>query len=216
MKKLFLIIGVFVLLISSCTIKQEYQFNDDFSGTAISTVDMSMLMGFMQGQMAEGEQMNMKDTLEKSLVAIAEQLKIVGATNIKYSWDNEISLLSISYDFSDIELLNKALSNQNATGDILKGINASHATPSFSNKGKKKVIYHAAKLNKDAIKDVEQMESMKDYYKYELVIKFNKKIKKHSSKNAKLSADGKSISLEGSLFDLFDPELNTDIDFKLQ
>jgi len=60
------------------------------------------------------------------------------------------------------------------------------------------------------------MESMKDYYKYELVIKFNKKIKKHSSKNAKLSADGKSISLEGSLFDLFDPELNTDIDFKLQ
>jgi hypothetical protein len=85
----------------------------------------------------------------------------------------------------------------------------------FTKKGKKTLMYSGPKSDKD-VSDNKDMESMKDYYKYAVIFKFKRKIKKIDNPNVTLSSDNKQAELKGSMFEIIRPEYNSDIIFKLK
>ncbi|MCF6366550.1 MAG: hypothetical protein L3J35_10155 [Bacteroidales bacterium] len=216
MKRIILILtSVLFLFTVGCNITQEYTFNKDMSGTSNMEIDISALISFM-GNMDSLENKNSLDSLDESFATVAEEYKKMGATNVEYGWKNNKTVLFISYDYKDIEMLNKLLSAE--TGDLLgsKILGDSTEKPKFILKGKYKLIYDAPEVSNDTLFNNKDMESMKDYYNYKLKFNFATEVKKLKSEKAELSSDKKSIEFSGSLFDIFSKDYTTDFKVKLK
>ena len=216
MNKIIISIISFTFLFSiGCNITQEYNFNKDMSGTSNMEIDISALIGFM-GSMDSLESQNSLDSLDQSFEEVAKEYKKMGATNVKYGWKNNKSVLYLSYEYKDLDLLNKLLSAE--SGDMLgsKILGDSTEKPEFIQKGKYKLIYNAPEVSNDTLFNNEEMKSMKEYYNYSLIFNFATEIKKLKSEKAELSSDKKSIEFSGGLFDIFSPDYSTDFEVKLK
>jgi len=208
---------VFILAISftSCTITQEFQFNKDFSGNTRLSIDMGSLMEMMSGMDSSGIQTkNMKDSLDFVFNESKFKLDSMGIKNIKYGWEDGSNILFMSYDFDNIETLNKSINASNKGNAAFgKAINSEPHTY-FTLKGKN-LTYKGPKSNNETGNSPD-MESMKDYYKYNIVFTFERKIKKSDNPNFVISPDGKKAELRGSMFEIIKPGYNSDITFKLK
>lgn len=222
--KHFIIVVIFLSFLYSCTIKQEYHFNRDLSGTAKSTVDMTMLMGFMKGQMKDGEKkLSMKDSLNNAMGEIEEKFDIEGISNLKTGWNDEETAFFISYDFEDIEALNKVLHSSDFSSNFLKDFEDKEkkintTIPKFESNGRRKLKFISGKIDvpeQDSTSNQLGMESMTEMYQYEIIFSFDRKIRKFDNPNATLSDDKKTLTLKGSLMDFFSPKYNSDVNFKL-
>ncbi len=219
-KTLTYIITLFLLLILSCNISQEYTFNKDMSGTSSLEVDMSQLIDYMSSIDSSNSFNKRKsiDTLDKSFEKIAAKFTENGATNVKYGWKKNKKILFISYNFKDINTLNKMLA-LNETGELFggrMGTDSISKNPKFIKKGKRKLSYIAPSNTNDTIFKKADIESMKDYYGYKLKFNFPTKIKALKSEYAKLSPDKKSIEFSGSLFDIYSPDYSMNFEIKLK
>ncbi len=213
MKKLFVIISA-LIFIASCTIQQEYYFHDDFSGTATTTIDMRMLMNTLKSLDTTGttEDNSFQDSISDSFSETKEKLEELGFKNVKFIWFDDGNVFEMSYDFKDIESLNLSLNLDN-------GISSLAQMGDANNKGEFRVkrntlYYDSPKIKADTA--VSEMESMKSYYQYELIFRFDKEIKKSYNKNAEITATKKTVVLKGSLFDVFSAEFDSDMKIKLQ
>lgn len=215
MKKISFIVGLLILVHTSCTITQEFHFKKDFSGSAKIAIDMGTFMDMMAGMDSTGTQSaGMKDSLDFAFKESAEKLEGIGVTNIEYGWQDDDKVMFLSYDFADIEVLNKAMnaSDDGNTSFMKNEDNDDHVY--FTRKGKT-LIYKGVKSKNDSINNNE-MASMKDYYKYELIFNFDRKVKKVDNPNISLSENNKKATLKASLFDVIRPEYNSTIIFKLK
>ncbi|RLD76603.1 MAG: hypothetical protein DRJ10_13325 [Bacteroidetes bacterium] len=215
MKKTYFIIFFLTLIFTSCTITQEFHFKKDFSGSAKIAIDMGTFMGMMAGMDSTGTQSaTMKDSLDFAFEESAEKLEGIGLTNIKYGWQDDGKLMFLSYDFIDIDILNKAMnaSDDGNSAFIKNEDNDDHVY--FTRKGKT-LIYEGVKSNNDSL-NTDEMASMKDYYKYKLIFTFDRKVKSLDNPNVSLSEDKKKAILSASLFDVISPEYNSTIKFKLK
>lgn len=216
MKLVHIIIGLVVIFLSSCTITQEFTFNKDFSGTAKMSIDMGSFMEMMSGMDSTGSSLKeMQDSLDFVFKESAHKLDSIGMENINYGWVEGTQILYMSYDFKNIGELNKALNASNTQSEAVgTSISGKHHVY-FTKQGKKKLTYSGPKSNKD-ISGNKDMESMKDYYKYAVIFKFKRKIKKIDNPNVTLSSNNKKAELKGSMFEIIRPEYNSDITFKLK
>jgi hypothetical protein len=213
MKILKIIIIVFSFWLSSCTIVQEYHFNKDFSGNTKLSIDMGSLMQMMSGMDSTGASIqSMKDSLNFVFTESAEKLQELGMKNIKFGWKDTSYVLFMSYDFDNIETLNKALNSTNTQNAALTKTLSNEPHNYFTLKGKT-LTYKGPKSDKEAPKD---MESMEDYYQYSLIFTFDKKVIKVDNPGVSLSPDGKKVELSGSMFKIIRPDFNSDITFKLK
>jgi len=215
MKKTYFIIFFLTLIFTSCTITQEFHFKKDFSGSAKIAIDMGTFMEMMAGMDSTGTQSaTMKDSLDFAFEESAEKLEGIGLTNIKYGWQDDGKLMFLSYDFIDIDILNKAMnaSDDGNSAFIKNEDNDDHVY--FTRKGKT-LIYEGVKSNNDSL-NTDEMASMKDYYKYKLIFTFDRKVKSLDNPNVSLSEDKKKAILSASLFDVISPEYNSTIKFKLK
>jgi len=215
MKKISFIAGLLVLFLTSCTITQEYHFKKDFSGTAKMTIDMGTFMDMMAGMDSTGTQsLDMKDSLDFAFKESAEKLEGIGVSNINYGWQDDDKVMFLSYDFPDIEVLNKAMnaSDDGNSAFMKNEDNDDHVY--FIRKGKT-LTYEGVKSKNDSI-NTSEMASMKDYYKYKLIFTFDRKVKKVDNPNISLSENKKEATLSASLFDVIRPEYNSTIKFKLK
>ncbi len=215
MKKTYFIIFFLTLIFTSCTITQEFHFKKDFSGSAKIAIDMGTFMEMMAGMDSTGTQSaTMKDSLDFAFEESAEKLEGIGLTNIKYGWQDDGKLMFLSYDFIDIDILNKAMnaSDDGNSAFIKNEDNDDHVY--FTRKGKT-LIYEGVKSNNDSL-NTDEMASMKDYYKYKLIFTFDRKVKSLDNPNVSLSEDKKKATLSASLFDVISPEYNSTIKFKLK
>ncbi len=227
MKKIVggLILALF--LFAGCAITQEYHFNTDFSGSASTNIDLGQMIQFMKSMDTTGKGESGIDTIEQSLGKVADKLKETGATNVKFGWNDDKTVISLSYDFKDVEILNKTLSETGTGSELFSGMKGMEGlegltgsdkkkeTPKFTVKGKKKLSYDAPEITNDTLFNNDQMASMKDYYKYNLIFSFDRTIKKVDNKNVKLSSDKKSFEFSGSMFDIFAKDFSTDFNVKL-
>jgi len=216
MKKSFILLFVVTIFIASCSITQEYHFNKDLSGTSSTTVDVSMLKGFMGGMDSTGSADKTLDSLGLAFAEVSSKLEEAGAKNVKYGWNEDKTILSISYDFSDLDNLNKCLTADNSSDKLLGVMGESSGKISFS--GNKKALQYKVpkKSVMDSTLNTTEMQSMKDYYKYSLILSFDQKIKSIDNKAATISEDGKKVTMNCSLLDLASPTFNSDILVKLK
>jgi hypothetical protein len=210
------IIILIAVFFSSCTITQEYTFNKDFSGSAKLSLDIASFMDMMEGMDSTGTSTaEMQDSLDFVFKESAQKLDSVGVKNIQFGWEKNSKILFMSYDFKDLEELNKALNASNTQNAAVSKSISKEPHVYFTKKGKKTLMYSGPKSDKD-VSDNKDMESMKDYYKYAVIFKFKRKIKKIDNPNVTLSSDNKQAELKGSMFEIIRPEYNSDIIFKLK
>ncbi|OQY02303.1 MAG: hypothetical protein B6I20_07105 [Bacteroidetes bacterium 4572_117] len=215
MKKLSYILLFIVFIFTSCTITQEFHFNKDFSGSAKITIDMGTLIDMMAGMDSTGTQSaNLKDSLDFAFKESSEKLKGLGVTNVNYGWLDNDKTTYLSYNFPDIETLNKAMnaSDDGNTSFMKSEDNDEHV---YFKRKRKTLIYESVKSKKDSVNSKE-MASMKDYYKYKLIFTFDRKIKKVDNKNIILSEKNKKATLNASLIDVIKHDYNSIIKFKLK
>lgn len=215
---IFYLTGIFIVLftISSCTITQEYHFNRDLSGTATTTIDMTALMEFMASMDSTGEAGNSLDTLDESFAETAEELRDLGAENVEYGWQGEgKNIIFLSYDFKDIETLNKIVSSQDATTGMAGSTTDEGPKAEFDNKGKRTLIYKAADLKDSELANSEDMESMSEYYTFKTIFTFDRKIKNLEAEGYEISEDNKKISMEATLKDVLEEDFSQDFVVKL-
>lgn len=216
------IIGLFVIIIglSSCTIKQHYSFNDDFSGTHELTVDMS-LMANMMGD---------TDTLDDALAGATNQDSVVdemnGISGISNAFINMENLaIGIGFDFNNVESLNSAM-NEYSFMDVLTNVvtetksekNDDIVQDMFELKGKK-MKFSLGELDlsdSDEMKGMEEMKGMTAMLKYELSMSFARPIKKVDNKACEISSDGKTVTYKTNLEEISNGTVNTDIVVKFR
>lgn len=215
MKNLKNITYFLLLFLTSCTITQEFHFNKNFSGSSKMTIDMGTFMNMMAGMDSTGTQgAEMKDSLDFAFNESAQKLEGVGVTNIKYGWQNDNKIMFLSYDFPNIDVLNKALNASDDGNSAFMRAQDEGDHVYFIRKGKT-LTYQGIKSKNDTV-NMGDMASMKDMYKYKLVFSFDRKVKKLDNPNIALSEDKKRAVLSASLFDVIRPEYNSTIKFKLK
>ena len=207
------ILFLLILTLFSCTITQEYHFNRDFSGSTKLSIDMASFMQMMAGMDSTGNStQNLHDSLNLVFEESAQKLKDLGVKNIKLGWQENSDILSMSYEFDNIDILNKALNSANEQNAALSKTISTEPHIYFSRKGKT-LNYFGPKSDKESPKE---MESMSEYYQYELIFTFDRKVKKVDNPNVTLSPDGKKVQLKGSMFKIIRSDFNSDIKFKLK
>jgi hypothetical protein len=213
MKKTICCLLLSIFLLNACTIIQEYHFNKDFSGHAKLSIDMGTFLQMMAGMDSSGASVeSMKDSLDFVFTESAEKLKNLNLKNIKYGWEGESNILFMSYDFDNIQILNRALNESNAQNAAIDKSVGGAPHEFFSRKGKT-LIYKGIKSDKDSISD---MQSMEEYYQYSLVFTFERKIKKAINPNISIDPDAKKVELKGNMFTIIRPGYDSDITFKLK
>lgn len=215
--KILSLIGLFLTIcLSSCSITQEYHFNRDFSGTTKLSIDMGTLLEMMAGLDSTGNQnKDMRDSLDFVFKESAHKLDSLGMKNINYGWEEGENVLYMSYDFDNIDQLNKALNASSTQNSAFNKTISDEPHVYFTKKGKKSLIYTGPKSKND-ISGNKDMESMKEYYKYAVIFNFERKIKAIDNPNVTQSDDKKSAELRGSMFEIIREEYNSDITFKLK
>jgi len=207
----FLFILFSIILLSSCTITQEFHFNKDFSGSYKSAIDMDQLISAMKSMDSSStEMLDFKDSLDLMLDAANKKLQGIGINNLQAGWTDK-NVMYLSYDFANLDVLNKALNNS-SLGE--KKDKSNKYFVFFEKKGKK-LIYHG--INPSEVSDEgKDLGVMKDYYKYKVVFTFDRKIKKSNNEKYKISEDRHKATLEAPLFDITKKEFNSSITFKLK
>ncbi|MFN8257474.1 MAG: hypothetical protein U0W24_17395 [Bacteroidales bacterium] len=215
MKTLKTLLLFFVLFFTSCTITQEFHFNKDFSGSTKLSIDMGSLIEMMASMDSSGLQSNaIKDSLDMVFDKNLGKLDSIGVKNVKYGWEEGNKILYLSYDFKDIEMLSKSLTASESANGAFGNADSTKSHVFFTLKGKT-LSYKGLKSTNEASNNPD-MESMKDYYKYNLIFTFERKVKSIDNPNVVLSPDGKRVELKGSMFEIIRPEYNSDIKFKLK
>ena len=208
MKKLLSTFLMFVLLVSGCTITQEFNFNNDFSGEMKNEIDFSILTALM-GMDSTGT--NSLDTLEIVYRETLNKLMNVrGISNQELNWTNDSSKLILSYNFKDIEALNRALAASEILGE------GKEKNGSFKLK-RKKLTYTTPVFDLDSLKNNENMKTSGDFFNFNLHFTFKDEIKKLSgNKDIDISEDRKNIEASYNLNQLINKEIIREIEFKLK
>lgn len=207
----FFIFMLAAVCFSSCTIQQHIQFNKNLSGTVTSTIDMSMLTAMMPKK-SPGDSSatppgmpnmdNLMDSLKKG--PGMDKLKdIKGISNFQYKMDKKTNKMTFSYDFKNLDALNRAMA-QGATGN--PGAMMGNKMPMGNNTQPKKnknfkyftkkgryITYKMPKTEvpKDMGQNMNQQNPMMsgDMIKFEFKISFARKIKKVKTKNNIFKSD---------------------------
>lgn len=214
MKKLIFFVALLFVIVS-CTVTQEYHFNNDFSGTAKSSIDMSTLIAFANAADSTGEEETSFDSLEYHLQDMHADLeKIPGISNVKHSWDENTGIMFISYDFDDIETLNVSM-GRNFSELTFETKQTAEDFQYFSQKGRK-LYFSLPEIQNDTLFEDSDMESMQELFKYQIKFSFDKEVKKIQSNIFELHEDRHSAAFDTAFFEVFKPGFDSKAKIKLK
>ncbi len=210
---LFLLTALIALLVSSCSVTTELNFNKDYSGDYKMTIDMAELFEMAASfdpSMGEGENpmdemMNSEDRARfDSLIATVD-----GISNADYSVSEDY-VVTLGFDFDDIDALNALFAKMNDTSPeqeaeladmgMNPGALGSFGAPSFKLDGK--TVTHMAEIpvdptdlgiEADGMEEMDMgamMEGMAGMMDFQVNMTFKKKI----------------ASVEGEGFDILNQE----------
>lgn len=204
MKHLFLtfFVATFLLFFSSCfTIIEEITFNRDGSGTSKTVMDMSEMMGMLKMFMPDSlqDELNMDSIMASEM---NEYKQMEGISNVK-SYSEKAYVYTISYDFANVAVLNKAQNSgggNEALGDM---------SNNYSLKGKKfkrTTSFAASDEMGEMGMDTEEMEGMMGMMNqptYKVIYNMPKKVKKATIEGTESTweKDNKTVSIEYNFLD---------------
>ncbi|MFA0962638.1 hypothetical protein AB9P05_12625 [Roseivirga sp. BDSF3-8] len=183
-------------------LEEKAHFNRDGSGTYQFTVDLGRLKSFIDmmdamSEESEDAKSSPKEEIKDGFNETNEKLsRIRGISNIKPIEDEENFHFGLSFDFKDIDALNKAM---NATFDIKKdGEPVDLDFFSFKNGRLERFEYqNLEEALKDA-KDGEEIDlsggSFMDDFTYTTIYTFEKPVQNVSNQTVMLSPDRKTVT----------------------
>ncbi len=186
LSKLF-VLSILVMSIS-CTIKNEYTFNRDFSGDFKMSIDYSAMKEIMKD-----------DTLKENPFSDIKTDSIPGLDNIQLF--SEESVMGIKFSFSDLETLNDFLKKSGTTekSDFM----------GFKQKGKKLIYEHSSNNDKlkESANELDKMDEINKMIQIQTIVNFKEHtVKKVNNKNVDVSDDLKTLTYTYSLEDLMGDE----------
>ena len=218
-----LLVSSLLFLLTSCAFTEEIHINNDGSGTYNFKIDMSEMMQEMQDMGTKDSTaasksidttFNFKDILDEKKDSIAQlskeeqaAIKAIADMNLHLQVDDEKGkmLMDFGLNFKDVseiknmeEKLTKAMSvNKNKGNAPL--MNKSNVTFSLNgNNFVRKTIPKklTTEEENEVDKSIQQSGSFLDGSMYKLIYHFEKKIKSVSHKEASISNDGKTLTIE--------------------
>lgn len=211
MKKTILSIAsvlILSLLLQSCfEIKEIVRINKDGSGTFSMSIDMSevkaMVEGLSQGEEDSGSPLG---EMEAEYEATKSKLEVIeGISNIQFHTENDGYVITTSFDFADVDALNKGMNvvyeDENEYGEITEYYTFKRTkferTSAHNMLDQLKGEMGSGELGGG---DIDMAEIFSDVA-YVNIVEFNgRKIKKTSSKDIEISEDGSSMTLKKYIF----------------
>jgi hypothetical protein len=210
MKKIInaLLFAASVFTMTACfDITEDITINKDGSGTYVSTTDASKLteqLSMLAAMDTTGEMMpKLKYSLDSSFSAnFGQYAAMSGVSKVKIDTSKEF-VYKVTLDFNNIATLN-AVINVDKKEDSQKNLYA-------WSKGKLTRKESGIGMGEMGMEDEQQKEmakSMLKDMKYKIVYHLPKKVKGITNKQATLSSDKKTVTLECSLLDIMDKKLS--------
>ncbi|MTI32978.1 hypothetical protein [Xanthovirga aplysinae] len=207
---LFTLMVVSLLMTSCLEVKEKLYMKKNGKGNFSLTIDMSQskyMLNMMQAMASEEEQQKTEAGLNKAKYLFSKKTsqleRMKGVSNVQQNNDDSNYIYSISFDFDNVEALNKAI---NATIDNKK--NAIEREFFTYDKGElvrsdvidlKGVIEKELKNEKSPLKNVDPSTIFKDVA-YLTDYSFDRKIKNVSNKSSIISEDDKNVRIKYYLF----------------
>jgi hypothetical protein len=202
--KNILVVCLSILLLASCTLTQQYSFNEDFSGHYQLEFDLSDMANY--GNEDPDSVPNVFEGFNIDSVQDA-YAKIEGISKIKVKTENNV--LFVEYKFADLKALNASLSLQEQA-DL--GISGMGSDNKFSYVDGVFTYNFQDETSAEATPDsIAQMMSFVDY---SIRMQFAKPIK--SATNGTIDQSGMLLDLSGNLGEIASKEksLNVQVTFK--
>ncbi len=197
-----LIVALVSLALTGCfEIEEKVHFNRDNSGTFSLTIDMSQMKTMMD---AMGVDMNQLEGEENPLTSMESQLNgeveemnaIAGISNTRSEVDEENIIVSLIFDFRDIDALNAGMNKVFKSGE-------EKADETFYTKRSNRIIRTAVFNNVNEIK--QEMESsgesqgmnpevMFSDMSYSVTMEFDREIESMSNSDYHLNEEGNSAT----------------------
>lgn len=213
MKKL-LFLALTALMLKACTVSQEYSFNEDYSGTFYGTIDMSSLVALTKMDSSQ-ETDNSFDSLYQTVQQLKDSLsKVKGYSQVDAYWDAEAGIITIRYDFENLEVVNSGVFMGFDEFQKTKN-NSKKSPPLFEAKGKSFFFDNSSLIVDEYVND-SSTTSMSSFFNYKLTLNFPNEVKGVNNDNFTLGEDGKSVNLEAPLFDIMGKEQNYKAKIKLK
>lgn len=234
------IVGISILAIvlgtSSCfDILEEYHFNPDGSGSSRMIADVSQMMDLMSAfgsaldSTEGGDDETLKEMFDES-TTLALLKNIPGITNVRNLNSKEEKQVGYSFDFQDMDALNRALVARGsgmglgaAMGMNTDGEGEAARENRFALDGKKLSRKLDMKMDPAKSGDEEGAQyagmamMMFQEAKYRTEYTFDRAVKRVKGNEAALiGADGKSVTLEHNFKDLLEGKATMDLDIRLQ
>ncbi|MEL6135650.1 MAG: hypothetical protein AAFR59_20005 [Bacteroidota bacterium] len=210
-------------------IEERITLNKNGTGNYAIKMDMSemgsMIQSFLDSQSEEGEGgQNMFQTMDSSFQVMAAKLRgIEGISNVRKVSENYV--FELSYDFDEVDRIFEAQTVLNEEGG--GGIGGSNERQ-FTHDTRKRMFSRLDAPIEDVLGDdfslgeeedesgAAMAEMMLKDASYRTIYSFPGTVKKFSNSSAKLSADGKTMTLELSFLDLMKGNANigNDIQYK--
>jgi hypothetical protein len=199
-------------MLNSCfEVSEEYYFENDGSGTAYFTVDLSQSLGMLKLiQSMDTTGVSMKtDSLFENKEVLETLSKIDGIYNIKNLSDTNTGIISYSYSFKNIEALNRALATKGSNNTLGMGGGREGGTNIFVKKGKTITrVLEMAQPEDLPGNQIEQSEdeAMTETFladaNWKITYHFNSKVKKVSGANTIIEDDKKTVVSTVKFLDL--------------
>ena len=209
MKKIMnaLLIAASVFTMTACfDITEDITINKDGSGTYVSTTDASKLseqLGMLAAMDTTGELIpKLKYSLDSSFSAnFSQYAAIKGVSKVKVD-TSKAYIYKVTLDFTDINALNGVI-NVDKKEDAQKNLYSWV-------KGKLTRKDSGVGMGEMGMEDDQQKEMAKSLLKdmkYTIIYHLPKKVSGMTNKEAKLSDDKKTVTLQGSILDIMDKKL---------
>ena len=184
-----LCIAAAAMAITSCTLKQDLQFNKDFSGKMNCELDMSSI-----SSMNVDEETGVAASIvDDEMLEKLEKLKgINGITNVKME-ETAPGLILLSYDFKDLVALNKSgfLFYESPTGVPFEY---------FALKNKKTLVFRMPDMSAEEQIGEEEEMGMGSMFTFSLKMSFAKNVKKLKTEGEGILSDSKKeITLDSDM-----------------
>jgi hypothetical protein len=219
MKKIWILIVSFSLLLTGCiNITEELFLEKDGSGKYATTINMEKLQEMMEMMKTYApdslKENDLSAIMQDSIQTMIRELsRIPGITDVKNENPDKNTII-VSFRFKDLKALNAALQKRSGKTDNGEYFTYSNGSFSCNDKsisgmgdlmsdlGKSSDSLAAGDMPKMDVEEMKGMMKMLDWsMKMKTIYHFPSKVTNFSNKMAKLSEDGKTVTLELDLLD---------------
>jgi hypothetical protein len=207
-------------VLNSCfEVSEEYYFENDGSGTATFTIDLSQSMAMisLMKSMDTTGSSNQVDSLFENQDALESLSQIDGIYNIKNLSDTSAGIISYSYSFKNIEALNKSLASKGSNSALGIGGSQEGSINRFAKNGKTitRTLY-VPKSQDDPTEEEAMSEAFFDDATWKATYHFNNKVKKATGANTTVDKDKKTVVSTVKFLDFSKGRSNLNCTIKLK